>query len=971
MRLFVSATALLLLQQPPATSTGPLALVRGTLAVVEGDSVAAFSARWSRALRRDANDRTALLALGSLARLTYDYLAADSLLPRVTALRDGDAVADYARIELGASLAARGRFRQADSVYAAALAGALRRADSTAVGQALLGLAVPRSRLAAPGTVLPLLERAERLLQGDPRGTANARCQRATLLSRTGSPEAPGLAASGAALARRAGDRRQEARCIQVTAQNLAARGDLNGAAAALDRAAPLYRATRDLAQLASLLQWRGYLDNGFGRYGEARISLTAAVEAGEQAQAMSPVGWALINLGMISLGMGDRVSATEELDRALALLEGQGDQWGAATARGMLGGVARAAGDTAAARAAYAGVLAWAEGSGDALTQLNMHSALASIAEMQRDWAGATREYEAARGIARARHMTGWERSLRYNFGRVALGRGDYIAAERQLRLALAGSGESEHSWRYTSRALLAEALAGRGALLEAEAELTAATDELDGWRASLSGHERRVRAMEFDQGIDPDLGVATVIAALAGAGRVASAFQLAERRRAHELVDRIDRAAAALPDALAVTGAGPMSAGGAADVSALLPDDVTALVEYVTGRGGEPTTIFIATRTGVVARAAPPIDSLAADLRRLNTLLEADGDARALGARLGAVVLGPALEGLDPRVQRLIVVPDDILARLPFDALVLDDGRYAVERFAISIAPSAGTVAALRARPTRARPVRLLAFGDPTFTPRPGSDGTDENPATGTYRAAFDNVGGLPRLSRSGREARRAARFAPDAVVLLRRDASEASLRATTLGAFGVLHFATHALVDENAVSRTALALAPGGGEDGFLGPADLAALRLDADLVVLSACRTAGGTILRGEGIQGLSAPLLQAGARSIVATAWQIGDANTARVVDALYRGLASGRTVSDALRDAKLEAMRAGARPSEWAAFVALGDPMTTVQLVEPEGPAVPRGWIGIAGTLALVALLGYGVMRKRSGGAVS
>jgi len=74
---------------------------------------------------------------------------------------------------------------------------------------------------------------------------------------------------------------------------------------------------------------------------------------------------------------------------------------------------------------------------------------------------------------------------------------------------------------------------------------------------------------------------------------------------------------------------------------------------------------------------------------------------------------------------------------------------------------------------------------------------------------------------------------------------------------------------------IANTALALAPEGAEDGFVHPAELAALGLQAELVVLSACRTAGGVIVRGEGIQGLAAPLLAAGARAVAATWWPIG------------------------------------------------------------------------------------------------
>src|SRR6185369_3035055 len=196
---------------------------------------------------------------------------------------------------------------------------------------------------------------------------------------------------------------------------------------------------------------------------------------------------------------------------------------------------------------------------------------------------------------------------------------------------------------------------------------------------------------------------------------------------------------------------------------------------------------------------------------------------------------------------------------------------GRYAVERYAMSVAPSAAVVAALwqrvRERGTLVgRPVRLLAFGDPAFAKR-GSTGILTDAAVETYSSAFDSAGGLQRLEASGREARLVARFAPEAEVRLRERASAAYLKHAPLEHLRVIHFATHALVDDRTAARTALVLAPGEGESGFVGPGDLAALQLDADLVVLSACRTAAGVVLGGEGIQGLTAPLLQAGARSV--------------------------------------------------------------------------------------------------------
>jgi len=173
-------------------------------------------------------------------------------------------------------------------------------------------------------------------------------------------------------------------------------------------------------------------------------------------------------------------------------------------------------------------------------------------------------------------------------------------------------------------------------------------------------------------------------------------------------------------------------------------------------------------------------------------------------------------------------------------------------------------------------------------------------------------------------------------------------------------VIHLATHALVDDRALGRTALALAPGDSGSGLVTPAELARLRLRADLVVLSAWRTAGGVVVDGEGLQGLTAPLLEAGARSVVATSWRVGDRSTLRLVDGLYAALARGRPVVDALRAAKLAAMRDGAPPAVWAAFELVGDPATVVPLTPPRARTV--WWVGAGG---LVVLAIAAVLRRR------
>jgi CHAT domain-containing protein len=424
----------------------------------------------------------------------------------------------------------------------------------------------------------------------------------------------------------------------------------------------------------------------------------------------------------------------------------------------------------------------------------------------------------------------------------------------------------------------------------------------------------------------------VARVLAALAAGGRIEPAFDLAERRRARELTDRLTLERSLEPGSGGERGTvgGPPELLDAREIARRLPRH-TALLEYVTGAYGAPTSVFVLSRSAadptLGARVLVAADSLTGPIARLLALVTRGADISREARALGASLLDPAMTLVGPDVTHLIIVPDGVLHRVPWDALRLDDGRDAVERFAIGLAPSATLAFALEGPGGPVAPRRdgrVLAFGDPAF-----AIGADS--AAGTYQAAFRAEGGLPRLPGSGEEARALTRYAA-ADLLLGGAASERRLKTAALARYSVLHFATHALVDDRIAVRTALALAPGQGEDGFVTPGELARLHLDADLVVLSGCRTAGGVVVDGEGMQGLTAPLLEAGARSVVATSWRVSDERIVPLVGRSYAALSRGLPVADALREAKLDARTRGAAPAIWSAFTVVGDPLATVAL---------------------------------------
>ena len=148
-------------------------------------------------------------------------------------------------------------------------------------------------------------------------------------------------------------------------------------------------------------------------------------------------------------------------------------------------------------------------------------------------------------------------------------------------------------------------------------------------------------------------------------------------------------------------------------------------------------------------------------------------------------------------------------------------------------------------------------------------------------------------------------------------------------------MLHFATHGIL-ESAPWRSALLLAPDSvhRSDGRLTIPDIYRLRLNGGLVVLSACRSARGAILPGEGVQSLAQAFFHAGANSVVASLWDVADVHTARLMEDFYRRLAEGEAKADALRGAKLDALKRDPKLALrfWAPFVLTGDSTDAVPL---------------------------------------
>lgn len=159
----------------------------------------------------------------------------------------------------------------------------------------------------------------------------------------------------------------------------------------------------------------------------------------------------------------------------------------------------------------------------------------------------------------------------------------------------------------------------------------------------------------------------------------------------------------------------------------------------------------------------------------------------------------------------------------------------------------------------------------------------------------------------------------------------ASRATVIGSPLDQYSIVHFATHAVLNENHPESSGIVLSmvnqAGRPQPGFLRIDDIYNLRLPVNLVVLSACKSALGKDVRGEGLIGLTRGFMYAGARGVVASLWKVDDEATAELMKRFYGGMfKQGLTPAAALRQAQLEMWQSKRwhSPYYWAAFVIQG-----------------------------------------------
>lgn len=400
-------------------------------------------------------------------------------------------------------------------------------------------------------------------------------------------------------------------------------------------------------------------------------------------------------------------------------------------------------------------------------------------------------------------------------------------------------------------------------------------------------------------------------------------------------------------------------------------LLDGRTVLLEYAPGK--DASFLFAVTRNDFLVARLPPAASIAARVEALRPLLASRPQRSAYGKQiehsrqLYRELIEPAAKLLHDK-QNLIIVPAGILHYLPFEVLLTAGEErelaaagstrlpYLLRDYAISYVPSASVLAGLRNR-TEARPARaktLLAFADPVYV---SGARAEAGPVPSRLRGAFgdERIWRLGPLAESRREVEQISALYPkdQVALLLGERASEENVKtAERLSQYRFIHFATHGLLNEarpsysglilsladgdknslSAASKPARSDPPSEGipqsEDGLLQVYEIFNLRLNADLVTLSACETGLGKEVKGEGLVGLAHAFFYAGTPSVLVSLWKVQDRSTADVMVNFYKELGRAQNKAEALRRAKLKLIEQNrhAHPYYWAPFVLTGEP---------------------------------------------
>ena len=787
------------------------------------------------------------------------------------------------------------------------------------------------------------------------------------------------------------GDPRGQAMSLVALGYYYANSGEPAKALRSCDEALSLAQSAKDLAVETLALIVTGNVKRKFGEKQEALTTYQSAKLVAERIGDKTSLAIVTGGIGSVSLEMNDLQTALDYCKKSTALFEANGQKWGAAEGRMDLGTIYHALGKEREALESLNDALALSR----TLRLRRLESitlrVIGLVHDAQSDVQGALKSFQQSLALLNVQTDQRYAAYTLNCIGKSYERLNQPDRAERYYRqaLELAQHSSDPHS-EMLSFYNLAHVERARGNLDQASRDIQAAIKIGETVRTNVSSVELRTSYFatvrdSYDLYIDV-LMLEHKRDPAAGFDR--EGFAVSEKARARSLLEGIDP----LPQTL-----------GLAETQSRILNDETTLLEFALT--DERSYAWIVTRHNAAAVELSPPNELQTSAKRLYDLIaahqivagepvetraarEANADAampREI-ATLSRLLLGPLAGRLN--TKRLLVVADGALQYIPFQILhEPDSNARLIDQHEIVYQPSASTLAVvlseIAARQTAANTIAVLA--DPVFEntdPRikqNSPNALDHSSELLAVRRALRDVGvtpdGLqvPRLFASGREANEIAALAPRGTSLkaVGFAASRDRVFSPEIATYRILHIATHGIINNERPELSGIVLslfdADGKAQNGFVRLRDIYNLKLPADLVVLSACSTALGKDVKGEGLVGLTRGFMHAGAGGVVASLWKVDDEATAELMKHFYTALfQKGLPPAAALRDAQLELAKypRWQSPYYWAGFVIQGQYEQQQQFGQSSLGRIQLVAIAAVGGALLITLIL--VLRRRS-----
>lgn len=878
-----------------------------------------------------------------------------------------------------------------------ALSSSRRLGNPLATAQASMSLANLHSAQGRFDKALAMYETAlESMRTAESRdGAADVLINMAAVHARRGDPAKAGALLEEALRAKKElGDRKGEAVCLGSLAELHRDSGDLAAALANYEKAVAISRAIGDPQGLSEALRGLGDVQRRLGDYARSAAALEEALSAARGIEDKTGLAEALSTTGSLYVELGDQDKAVGLFEEALRLQREAQNRFGQTVVLNNLGVAHRSAGALDRAERSFREALSICRDIG-APSEYE-ESNLAELMFQRGEFGPAEKEFIRLKAPIQ--------------LGRLYLKKGDgkKAVAAFEESVAMEEADGRDPLALYAENTGLGQAWLMLGEAGKAGGYFEKAAAMAEDQREGLSEGER-ARFFEGDVlGFRRAEAYEGLVAAAAASARPADAFQRAEGLKARVLSEAMARARLAdaehLPRALREEeealllkrrglrkswetlfragdkGGYAREEGSIAAVKKELEDFIGRLrsshpayasVRYPSPiRPGEAalsadeTLVEFAAAQGKVYRMtlkgadkSLSVTALALPLEELRSLVQAYRKSfEGVGSLsdLASLDLAPAaklyevlLKDMRTDKSKLIIVPDDVLGLLPFEALVVSRSReaamgqgshgpfplgvrYLADEAEVTYAQSATALTLLRSAAARGKGGdKALAVVDPDFGDALAAAAGWRTMGVSGVRAkgggSRPEEGLFPRLEKT-RELGTLFQtlFRGKATVLAGAEAGEKALASLPLGDYRYAVFGTHGILDADIpyVREPALVLAKGSGSDGFLTMSEVMALKLPAEVVALTACQTGVGRSVGGEGVMGMGRAFQYAGADSVLMSLWPVAEDGAVALAGEFFTALSAGADARAALAKARANVRSRGwEHPFYWAAFV--------------------------------------------------